>query len=300
MSSTEGDLSSMSQLLQQFQSSLKSFASSYSTFQLLRSVPASRPPSISLARTLYVLDSSFNPPTTAHLRIASSALEQDPRGAVPKRLLLLLATQNADKASKPAAFEHRLVMMTLFAHDLQFHLRKANAISEDSEGTAIDIGVTKKPYFHDKATAISESNIYLSSPEQVHLTGFDTIIRIFNPKYYQPEHTLAPLEPFLNRHRIRVTYRPDDEWGGREEQDAYVEAFRRGDKEDIGGKKEWAERIDLVEGKKPEKKAVSSTKARKAALQRSEELGELVTPSVKDWILSQGLYVDEVSKDSTP
>jgi hypothetical protein len=31
--------------------------------------------------------------------------------------------------------------------------------------------------------------------EQVHLTGYDTLIRIFNSKYYPPEHTLKPLRP---------------------------------------------------------------------------------------------------------
>jgi len=90
-----------------------------------------------------------------------------------------------------------------------------------------------------------------------------------------------------------VTYRPDDEWGGREEQDAYVEKFARGDKEDIGGKREWAERIDLVEGKRPDEDAVSSTKARKAALEGGDKLGPLVTPAVRDWILSNDLYTVE-------
>jgi len=293
MSGMDDEITSMTQLLQHFQAALRSFASSNSTFQLLRTVPASRSPSISSPKTLYVLDSSFNPPTTAHLRIASSALEQDPRATAPKRLLLLLATQNADKASKPAAFEHRLVMMTLFAQDLQSHLRKSNTTSSETEIPPIDIGVTKKPYFHDKATSITESNVYPSSPEQVHLTGFDTLTRLFNPKYYSPDHTLAPLEPFLSSHRVRVTYRPDDEWGGKEEQDAYVEAFAKGDKEDIGGKREWSDRIDLVEGKKPDEAPVSSTKARKAAVKDKEELGTLVTPSVRDWVISNGLYTED-------
>jgi len=143
MSTTRDNISSMPQLLQQFRASLKAFAASTSTFQLLITVPVSRSPSTSPPKTLYVLDSSFNPPTTAHLRIASSALEHDPSGSCPKRLLLLLATQNADKASKPASFEHRLAMMTLFAQDLQSHLRNSNAASGHPEVAPVDIGVTR-------------------------------------------------------------------------------------------------------------------------------------------------------------
>ena len=44
---------------------LKNFANSPSTFQILRSLPYSDARLTSLPRTLYVLDSSFNPPTRA-------------------------------------------------------------------------------------------------------------------------------------------------------------------------------------------------------------------------------------------
>src|SRR5277367_460709 len=105
----------MNRQLSKFASALSSFASSSpDNFRILSSIPQHAPP----PSTLYVLDSSFNPPTLAHLRIATSALSQD-HGPAPKRLLLLLATQNADKAPKPASFEQRLVLMTIFANDLR-------------------------------------------------------------------------------------------------------------------------------------------------------------------------------------
>lgn len=44
---------------------LQNFANSPSTFQILRSLPYSDAKLTSLPRTLYVLDSSFNPPTRA-------------------------------------------------------------------------------------------------------------------------------------------------------------------------------------------------------------------------------------------
>ena len=83
--------------LAEWTSALDSFISSSSTFRVLHGLI---PPGAARAqaRSRYVLDSSFNPPTRAHLRIATSAIQHD-RGSSPKRLLLLLAIQNADKGS---------------------------------------------------------------------------------------------------------------------------------------------------------------------------------------------------------
>lgn len=237
-----------------------------------------------------MLDSSYNPPTLAHRRIASSAVLD--HTSKPSRLLLLLATQNADKPSKPALFEDRLAMMELFAQDLLEYLQASlPATSSPSPRLPeIDIGVTKKPYFVDKAADIEMSGIYPKNLEQVHLTGYDTLIRIFNPKYYPPEHTLQPLGPFLSQHRLRVTMRPDSEWGGREEQEAFLRDMAQGGMEAVGGKREWADRIRLVEGKKPEDRSVSSTKAREAIQNNPQDLDWLVPHQVKEFILSQQPY----------
>ena len=82
---------------------------------------------------------------------------QDEKGQYPKHLLLLLATQNADKAPKPASFEHRLVMMTMIAEHLVDDLKSH---SDELRNVAVDVGVTKCPYFLDKANVITESNVY--------------------------------------------------------------------------------------------------------------------------------------------
>jgi len=87
----------MRNLLPEFRAALTSFASSSAGFRVLNSIPQNV--STASPRTLYVLDSSFNPPTRAHLKIAVTALRDD-RGEAPKRLLLLLATQNADKGQR--------------------------------------------------------------------------------------------------------------------------------------------------------------------------------------------------------
>ncbi len=285
-------------------------------------------------RSLVVLDSSFNPPTIAHMRMARSALAAVER----RRLLLLLSVNNADKAPKPAAFAQRLAMMLAFARDLQAGLvaddggeeredKHEHKHEQDAEGgLAIDLGLTTRPYFHDKSAAIAASGFYKPSreaeggyddgqqqqqqPEQVFLAGYDTLVRIFNPKYYKAPASgedgggssqAAPtppmqtaLTPFFDSARLRVTMRADDEWGGRDEQAAYVDSLLHGDTlEAAGGRREWASRIALVEGAKASDKIVSSTMARTAARDQDwAELKTLVSPGVAEWIETQGLYTE--------
>ncbi|KAF7946140.1 hypothetical protein EAE96_009144 [Botrytis aclada] len=73
-------------------------------------------------QTLYILDSSFNPPTLAHAHICLSALNDhyssSELGHTNARLLILLSTQNADKKISGASLEERLVGMECFANDL--------------------------------------------------------------------------------------------------------------------------------------------------------------------------------------
>ncbi|THC99864.1 hypothetical protein EYZ11_000676 [Aspergillus tanneri] len=271
-----------------YSSALARFSPSTRTFEILSSVSAERFQQSS-PEVLFVLDSSFNPPTLAHCHIASSALLEDPDR--PSRLLLLLATQNADKPSKPAKFEDRLAMMELFARHLLSYTETLLPVPERQRLPGIDIGVTKKPYFVDKAADIDAGSVYPPSLEQVHLTGFDTLVRIFNPKYYPPEHTLQPLEPFLSHHRLRVTLRPDGEWGGREEQEAFLLTLAQGGREHEGGKREWAQRIQLVEGRRPGGPSVSSTQARQAIENGNpQDLDWLVPSDVRNFILSVEPY----------
>ncbi|KAI9368000.1 Nucleotidylyl transferase [Aspergillus egyptiacus] len=271
----------------QYSSALKRFIESAKNFEVVTSVPLeSRQPVT--PQVLYVLDSSFNPPTLAHRQIASNAILEGPRK--PSRLLLLLATQNADKPSKPASFEDRLLMMELFAQDLLAFLQLEIPAAGHHSIPVVDIGVIKKPYFVDKAVEIEAAGSYPPSIEQVHLTGYDTLIRIFNPKYYPPEHTLRPLEPFLSKHRLVVTMRPDSEWGGKAEQEAYLDDLAQGGRESEGGKREWAQRIRLVEGKKQGEPSVSSTRAREAIHSNPQDLDWLVPSKVRDYILSERPY----------
>ncbi|PKS05549.1 hypothetical protein jhhlp_008066 [Lomentospora prolificans] len=176
-----------------------------------------------------VLDSSFNPPTLAHMGMASSAARTYAKKAAAAggpeassssdtRVLLLLSVRNADKAAKPASFPQRLAMMYVFAGEL---------LAKGQDGVeVVDIGLCTMPYFHDKCDAIEREGFYSAagrSPEQIYLAGYDTLIRIFNPKYYGQGAAAGPsmqaaLGPFFDRARLRITLRQGAEWGGDVEQ----------------------------------------------------------------------------------
>lgn len=130
---------------------------------------------------------------------------------------------------------------------------------------------------------------------QIHLTGFDTLIRILDPKYYPPAHNLESLGPFLERHWLRVSYRTGGGWGEREEQDEYLRAIVEGKREGEGARRKWVSegRIVLVERRKEGEEVISSTKVREAVKKGDREaLGRLVTEEVREWILEEGLYLD--------
>jgi len=116
---------------------------------------------------LVVLDSSFNPPTRAHLHMLECAATLFDI----KRSLLLLAKQNADKPVVGASLVQRIEMMETIA-----------AAAEPS-GSML-CGVTAHPLFVEKAIALRALCGGCGGGRAVVLVGFDTWIRIVDPKYY--------------------------------------------------------------------------------------------------------------------
>lgn len=288
-------------LVAELGSALKEFQNSGSSFRVLKTVyPSTRkpidPPVITThddaPKTLFILDSSFNPPSIAHQTLAQSALSNSAcKGlATPYRLLLLFATMNADKAPSAAAFDQRLTMMTIFAGDLLETLSNA---SDEHAVVPVDIGVTTVPYYTDKSAAIEKEGQawYPGKPTHVHLVGFDTLTRFFAPKYYQKfDPPFSALNPYFDvGHRLRVTLRPDDEYGSEAEQRAFADKIGNGEMDEYGAKREWASQIDLVP---PNLKAgVSSTKIRKAAKGEDwDGLAQLTTPTMAEWVKKERVY----------
>lgn len=136
-------------------------------------------------RSVLVLDSSFNPPTRAHLALleaAESALH-------PDATLLLLAIRNADKGQVNAQdVERRVAMM--------------RALGGDGQRL---IGLTNASRFVDKSDALVCHPPWASpSPPHFHfIMGADTVQRFFDPKYYPPGLQVSEvLAPFFQRAAI--------------------------------------------------------------------------------------------------
>lgn len=288
-------------LVTQLGTALRSFQESNAKFRILKTVtgPGKLPQDPSLPskerspKTLFILDSSFNPPQRAHLSLAQSAMESTShqQHEAPYRFLLLFSTMNADKAPSAASFDQRLALMSIFAGDMLNTLRQS---SSDQQLPEVDVGVTTAPYYTDKSAAIEQdgSEWYPSKPTHVHLLGFDTITRFFAPKYYPRFNPpLSALNPYFEAgHELRVTLRPDDDYGNEAEQRAFVKRLEDGEMEADGGKREWARQVELV----PPRTNISSTKVRNAAKQDDWETVEaFTTPGVAQWVKGEDLYGDD-------
>lgn len=302
MSDMASCISAMRALLPGFESALQSFAAASAKFCVVRTVNAAKiQPS-----TLYILDSSFNPPSIAHLTLITSALKEH---AYPERnpcrVLLLFSTQNADKAPSPASFAQRIALMSIFAEDLSNRLK--TEVNQRNAGIArvpIDVGLTKEPYYNDKSVAIADTQppIYPSSPSHVYLVGYDTLTRFCNPKYYPSHHPpLSALRPFFDaNHKLRVTQRPTDTedasstagFDTPEEQEAYLQSLTQGRHVAAGFEAAWGHQIVMTKAEGAV--GVSSTRVRRAAHEgRWDDVGELCTEAVALWIRDQNLYSEE-------
>lgn len=103
----------------------------------------------------------------------------------------------------------------------------------------------KHARFLDKATVLRKA--YPEAGEIVFLIGFDTLVRLFDPKYYGG--ALTPLASFFeNGNSIQCCFRPMEggsrEW--RREQKMYLEGIREGKREGEGCPRQWGERVQMV------------------------------------------------------
>ncbi|CAG8490530.1 13094_t:CDS:2 [Ambispora gerdemannii] len=123
-----------------------------------------------------VLDSSFNPPTKAHLQLLLKSVNT--HASQVDRILMMesLAYEIHDKYSKEA-------VSPAIAHTLQ----------------NIAVGITSSSRFIDKPDAISHSlssrnqpppsSSHSSPPLTLYfIMGYDTLIRLFDPRYYTDMH----------------------------------------------------------------------------------------------------------------
>jgi nicotinic acid mononucleotide adenylyltransferase len=153
----------------------------FTTFTSLPHWPFRVPDQQPLCRLL-VLDSSFNPPTNAHANLLQKSIEAYPANFFDGSLLLF-STNNMDKILTGASTLQRAQMMEILALQSQHN----NAA----------VGFTPHGRFVDKAAHI-QSWFHTTYPDRkldlYFILGYDTLVRLLDPKYYQcgVKEALAP------------------------------------------------------------------------------------------------------------
>ncbi|KAL1940308.1 hypothetical protein VTO73DRAFT_9260 [Trametes versicolor] len=271
-----------------------------------------------------VLDSSFNPPTLAHLALANTLppppTDVPPEGA-PNEFdarLLLLSVRNADKQLKPgdAAYEQRTEMMILLARDLaRTHARSVPAAEADVHGLPgaeaeaehepnVAVAIIDEPTFVGKSAILHDfltsriaallgpaapSTPILPSPKLTFLMGTDTVTRLFAPRYYASE---AAMHTALHRF-----FSPDGD-------DSRIVCARRASQgvpraEEERVEVEMAafvrtiipfERLAFVDIGEREA-TYSSSQVRELRAKGDERWKEMATPAVAEYIVANDLYL---------
>ncbi|KAJ4477408.1 Nucleotidylyl transferase [Lentinula aciculospora] len=125
-----------------------------------------------------ILDSSFNPPTLAHLALLNTPRPgHDGISDDYDAKLLLLSVRNADKQLKPgdATYVQRVEMMVDFTEDLGANSNTAVAIID--EPTFVGKSKLFRTFLKEK--------VHLMEVQLTFMMGFDTLERLFAPKYYE-------------------------------------------------------------------------------------------------------------------
>ncbi|MCS7187629.1 MAG: hypothetical protein N3B10_06265 [Armatimonadetes bacterium] len=193
---------------------------------------------------LGVFSGSFNPPTIAHVRLCEHAQEH----LHLHEVLLLLTIVNVDKEQFDFSLEERVKMMLAVAQE-----RPNWSAALCSHGR-----------FVEKAQAVS--NAYPEGTEIWFIVGLDTLVRIFESRFYQDMPMHEALKQFFRL--------------------ALLAAFPRGDADEKVVKEfverpevsPYADRIAILPSE-PSITWVSSTLVRKK-LMLGEEVSELVPKPV--------------------
>ncbi|CAG8545375.1 4858_t:CDS:1, partial [Paraglomus occultum] len=195
-----------------------------SSYIPLQTNPQQAPPPFKIA----ILDSSFNPPTKAHVQLLLNSLTtslyapftNEPVKVEFDACLLLYSTKNADKVLKEhdAGPVDRVLMMENVAEYLneiaKGRVTKEKASADESNSSVdyklaesrddisnnemsstandakfhsiqnIAVGITNSSRFTDKSRALLSYCYPAFSPCLYFILGFDTLIRLFSPRYY--------------------------------------------------------------------------------------------------------------------
>ena len=143
------------------------------------------PPILKGGKKLGIFSGSFNPLTLAHTRM----VEDTAAKYQLDELLLLLAKANVDKAVFGLPLAARLLTVKKYAESRQ----------------AFSVGVSSHGRYIDKAAALK--SIFPPDTEFHFIVGYDTLVRIFDTKYYTDFH--AELQELFVSARFIVANRAE-------------------------------------------------------------------------------------------
>ena len=199
------------------------------------------------AGQLLCLSASFNPLTVAHVWL----IQEASRIAPPGEVLLLLARANVDKAVTGFPLERRLSLLARFAE----------------ARPTLSVAVCSHGRFVDKAEAIRPH--YPAGTRLAFIVGFDTLVRLFDPKYYTDrDASLSAL--FRASDFIAANRAPDPPEA--------VTAFLA--RPEVAS---YADRIRMIQ-LPPEIAAISATLVR-ARLARGEPISDLVPLEIQSLMI---------------
>ena len=146
--------------------------------QLLSHLDSSAPPQVVIVhrssqpirtsgKRLGIFSGSFNPLTVAHIKMIEMSIECFQLD----ELLLLLAKANVDKDVFGWPLAGRILTLIRYAE----------------ERNDISVGISSHGRYIDKVEALNE--VYPDETEFHFIVGYDTLVRIFDPKYYTEIHT---------------------------------------------------------------------------------------------------------------
>jgi len=202
---------------------------------------------------LGVFSASFNPLTFAHLKIIELAEAQRDL----KEVLLLLAKANVDKDIFGAPLDQRLKVLECYARN------ESN----------LSVAVCSHGRFIDKIFALKK--LYPSNTEFFFIIGYDTLVRIFDQKYYTDMD--KELDELFSQSRFIVANRGKD--GVKSINDYLM-------KNPISQK--YINKFDTIHLEEPYAQ-ISSTEVREC-VSNGNSIEKLVPEFISDWIEKKGFY----------
>jgi len=274
-----------------------------------------------------VLDSSFNPPTLAHLAIANAprpAFGDNDHDDYDAKLLLLSVT-NADKQIKPtdATYVQRIEMMRDFATEVVTRPPTSSSPSSSSSPEAgnVAVAIIDEPTFVGKSRLLQsflrermkqfvdaengDSQLF-NLCELTFLLGYDTLERFFAPRYYAKDPNS---DAKVQMHTaLRGFFSPPPEGDSskivcaRRSPESYPKSVVPADTSDSFTSiinqffddlavpmSNCVKMIDIGE----DAWAISSSDVRRAVGRKDDQWTSMVSPRVREYIQKQGLYQED-------